>query len=102
MEGSRPLLNIIKLFIDSINPKDEEIESNEISLAPPIIYPGQIVEKNDSEQEFEDSLSDNSDEFEEVTPHPKNNNQKKYNESDDDDDEPFEYYNRKGQSIYKY
>jgi hypothetical protein len=33
---------------------------------------------------------------------PKSKNQKKYNNYDDDDDEPFEFYNRKGQTVYKY
>jgi len=33
---------------------------------------------------------------------PKSKNQKKYNNYDEDDDEPFEFYDRKGQSVYKY
>jgi hypothetical protein len=33
---------------------------------------------------------------------PKTKNQKKYNNYSDEDDEPFEFYDRKGQSVYKY
>jgi hypothetical protein len=33
---------------------------------------------------------------------PKSKNQKKYNNYDEDDDEPFEFYDRKGQTVYKY
>jgi hypothetical protein len=33
---------------------------------------------------------------------PKNKSQKKYNNYYSDEDEPFEYYDRKGQTVYKY